>query len=186
MHRENVTNLIHCCNCLSCGSWKLAPLCPSSASCTGLSCVPTCHSTRTRQKKKGIVRPRISFRFTVVCLAVAFLLAFPFACTSYPFPSCLALARCPSALTSQGSCAAQRRRRFSVLVSTRSAPAATPHLSPRKQTCHQGRVFTVHLFPSGTWVKNTSLERCCATSTFALVLFLEHSPRFQSKASRNQ
>ena len=33
--------------------------------------------------------------------------------------------------------------------------------------------FAVHLFPSGTWVEDASQERCCAISTFALVLFLE-------------
>ena len=59
-------------------------------------------------------------------------------------------------------------------------------LSPRMQACRQGHVPHCTSFPSGTWVENTSLRRCHAISTFSLVLILEHSPRFESKASRNQ
>ena len=69
----------------------------------------------TLASKVGIVCPRITFRFTVVSLALACLLAFPFLAL---LPSGLCLARCPSALTSQGPCAAQGRRGFSVPMST--------------------------------------------------------------------
>ena len=46
--------------------------------------------------------------------------------------------------------------------------------------------LAVRLLPSGTWVEDTSQEPCCPVSTFALILFLEDSPRFQSKVSGNQ
>ena len=66
----------------------------------------------------GIIYPRIPFRFTVVFLVFAFLLAFLFVAFVTLFLSYLSLARCPSVLTCQESCAAQGRRRFSVPVST--------------------------------------------------------------------
>ena len=39
-------------------------------------------------------------------------------------------------------------------------------------------------FPFGTGVVNTSQERCCAISTFALILFLEHSPCLKHQRRR--
>ena len=64
-----------------------------------------------------------------------------------------------------------------------------PQLGPPVGGLHLRQFCTVQrLSPrkQGTRVKDTSQERCCAISTFALVLFLEHSRRFQSKASRNK
>ena len=90
---------------------------PSSASGTGLSCVPTCHSTHTRQQN----RKRLSTRFLSLhrCLSCPCLSpCLSLSCPSYPFPSCHSLVHCPSALTCQGSCAAQGHHRFSVPAST--------------------------------------------------------------------
>ena len=158
--------------------------------------------------KMGIVCLRVSFRLTVVCLAL----------------SCLSPAQYPSALTCQESCAAQGHHRFSVPASTLARkharlgkthelrreplsgdqgwllarvpsqsllepPAGGLHLrqscpvqrlSPKKHVTKVASL-AVHLRPSGTWVEDTSQERCCPTSTFTLILFLEDSPRFQSK-----
>ena len=75
-------------------------------------------------------------------------------------------------------------------------PAGGPHM---RQFCNCATSFTqeasmsprsrplaIHLLLSAPRVKDTFHGRCCSISTFALVLFLEHSPRFQSKASGNQ
>ena len=177
-------------------------------------------------------RNHLSTRFlslhTVVFLALAFLLTLPFLALLYPFLLCLSLARCPSALTCQRSCAAQGHHRFSVpasAVARRHARLGKTHDLPGplsgdhgtllvrapSQSLHWTACWTsaplailycatffpgskhvskvaslaVHLFPSGTWVENTSQERCCAISTCALALFLEHSPRFQSKSAED-
>ena len=103
----------------------------SSASCAGLSCVTTCQHHWNR-----------SFRFTVVFLVFAFLLAFLFVALVTLFLSSLSLARCPSVLTCQGSCAAQGRRRFSVPVSTLArahAKFGTTHDLRRGTTLRRSR-----------------------------------------------
>ena len=63
--------------------------------------------------KIRIVCPRVSFRFTV-----AFLLAFPFLALLPLSLRAFHLPKNPSALTCQGSCAAQGHHRFSVPAST--------------------------------------------------------------------
>ena len=57
---------------------------------------------------------------------------------------------------------------------------------PRSEHVTKVAPFAVHLILSGTWVEDSSQEHCCAISTFALVLFFEHSPCFKAMTSRNQ
>ena len=100
-------DLIHCCKCLDCCSWRFAYLVlllfPAlSILVSPLPTVPTLAS------KLEIVCPRVSFGFIVVFLLDFHSLAL------LTFPSCLSLAQNAPALTCQGSCAAQGHHRFSV------------------------------------------------------------------------
>ena len=78
LHRVDMIELVSLLQPLELLQLEVCFLHPSSASCTGLSCDPTCHSTRTRQqnRKESSVHTFV-FRFTVVFLAFAFRLAFP-------------------------------------------------------------------------------------------------------------
>ena len=90
---------------------------PSSAADTELSCVTTCRSTRTRPLNENRLSTCcLSNHCVLLTLAISPCLSL--SCPSYTFPSCLSLAQCPSAVTCQGSCAAQGHHKFSVPAST--------------------------------------------------------------------
>ena len=84
------------------------------ASCTGLSCDPTCHSTHTRQQNRNC----LSFASPLSLLPLPFSPFLSLSSLSYLSPWCPSLLRCPSAPTCLESCVAQDRRRFPVPVST--------------------------------------------------------------------
>ena len=170
---------------------KVCVLGLSAASCNGPSRVSTCHSTHTRQQNQNRLSthfPSLHLCLSCLCLSPCLSLSRP----SYPLPSCLSLARCPSALTCQGPCAAQGRHKISVPVSilkrmhtkfgkthdVRQEPCSGDHgkllmrvpsqsppqlpaggLHPRQLCTVQRPSPTVCIFPSDSWVENTSL--CC-------------------------
>ena len=86
------------------------------------------------------------------------------------------LERVPSRLPPEPIVGDLRLRRF----------CAGPRPSPGCKHLAKVASLTVHLLPSGARVEDASQKRCRAMSTFPLALILEHSPRFESMASRNQ
>ena len=181
-----------------------------SASSTGISCAPSCHSARTRQQNRNRLS-RVSFPLNVVIVALAFLLAFPFlALLSIPLRAFHLLMS--SGADVSGVVAAQGHHRFSVPASILARKHAklgkTHNLLREPLSGDRGRLracvpsvasgtpvlcnvllpgskhvthvasLAVHLLASGPWVEDTSQERYCALSTFALILFPQHSLRF--------
>ena len=141
-------------------------------------------------------------------------LPFPFL-PFLPFPFVPFTCPMSSALTCQGSGAARGHHRFSVPASTlpRTHARLENHcqesavgcwrvfhhnrfLDRLLEVCTCGNSVLCNVFlprslavlplSSGTWVEDTSQERCCSMSAFALILFLQDLSRFQSKASGNQ
>ena len=113
---------------------EICSLGPSSAS-TDIFLASSLTTVPALACKIGIVCLRVSVRLSVVCLALAFLLASSLSC---PFPSCLSPAQYPSAQTCQVSCAAKSNHRFSVPAST----LAREHARLGETIC-QGNHFQV-------------------------------------------
>ena len=82
--------------------------------------------------------------------------------------------------------------RITVAIRTacrKSAPEATRNCatSVSHEACisPKSRPSFFHLYQSGKWVEDASQKRCCAISTYALVLLL-HSPLLKAMTSWNQ
>ena len=103
-------NLIHCCNCLDCCSWRFAPFVLLLLPTLSFLVSPLVNVPHSPQNRNRLSDSLLSF------LPLPFSLPFPFL-PFLPFP--FVPFTCPmSALTCQGSCAAQGHHRFSVPAST--------------------------------------------------------------------
>ena len=171
---------------------EVCSLSPSSASCTGLASAPTCHSTCTRQqKRKHLSTCFLSLHhclsFSCLCPYLPFLALSLRACVRGRVPPKVIIVSLCQRTHSHAStrslvrltiCQGNHLQEITVgcwrvpSQSLLGPPAAGLDLrqfcivqrpSPRKQACHH--------------------ERCCAISDFAIILFFEHLPRFQSTAT---